>query len=177
MKTHRLALVAVCCMLGVARAEDQPKPPAPPANSGCPSAEYDQLDFWLGRWTVHTTTGNHAGDSEITSLAQDCIVFESWTGASGVSGNSINVYDQADGKWHQTWVDSTGDQVHFVGAFEDGKMSLASEDVSTPDRTKTLVRMTLEPTADGKVKQVGTQSSDGGKTWKTTYELIYTRKP
>ena len=148
-----------------------------PPNFGCPDPHYDELNFWVGRWSVAGPKGKHAGDSEIQSLAEGCVIFESWTGASGVSGNSINVYDQADGKWHQTWVDATGDQVHFIGSFEKGKMNLVADDVSTPDKKKALIGMTLEPLADGRVRQVGTISADGGKTWEQQYELFYTRKP
>ena len=162
---------------GAALVDDPPAAKSAPPNLGCPGSSYDELDFWLGRWVVRTPEGDHAGDSEITSLASGCIVFESWTGTRGVTGNSINVYDQADGKWHQTWVDATGDQVHFIGSFADGKMTLMADDVSTPDMTKMLVGMTLEPLKDGSVRQIGTSSTDGGKTWETRYELIYTRKP
>ncbi len=39
-------------------------------------------------------------------------------------GLSVSVYDKADGAWKQTWVDSDGNYLDFVGAFEDGVMDL-----------------------------------------------------
>jgi hypothetical protein len=72
-----------------------------PPNYGCPGAEYQQFKFWLGAWRVTAAKGGKfAGDSKIELLAGGCVIFESWKGGSGGSGHSINVYDQADGKWH-----------------------------------------------------------------------------
>src|SRR5262245_36609741 len=155
MRSHwLLAVVTSLSLADVAQADNQQSVPAQaPPNFGCPGAEYDQMDFWIGRWTVSKASdGAAAGSSEITSLANGCIVFESWTSKSGVTGNSINVYDQADGKWHQTWVDATGDQVHFIGSFADGKMTYLADDVTTPGNTKSLQRMTFEPLSDGRIR-------------------------
>lgn len=169
MNRLSLLLLAVGCAPAFAA-------PAPPPNFGCPGAEYRQFDFWVGKWTVTTTNGgNPAGSSEVTLLDQGCTILESWTGAQGGTGHSINVFDQADGKWHQTWVGSTGDQVHYVGVFKDGAMRLASDDISTPQRQPAKLTMTFEPRPDGTVRQSGTLSTDGGKTFQPSFDLIYTR--
>lgn len=151
-------------------------PAAPPPNFGCPASDYRQFDFWVGKWTVTKTQGGQAaGSNEIVLLDKGCVLFENWTSASGGSGHSINVFDQADGKWHQTWVDATGDQVHYVGAFKDGKMQFTSDDVATPQRSPVKLTMTFEPRPDGTVRQSGTMSTDGGKTFQPAFDLIYTR--
>jgi len=108
-------------------------------------------------------------------LDRGCSLLESWTASTGGSGHSLNVYDQADGKWHQTWVGATGDQTHYVGEFKDGAMRFASDDVATPQRAPVKRTMTFEPRADGTVRQSGTMSSDGGKTFQPTFDLIYRR--
>lgn len=156
-----------------------PKPAAPqaPPNFACPAAEYQQFKFWVGEWTVTTTKeGKPAGESKIELLDHGCVIFENWKSASGGSGHSINVFDQADGKWHQTWVDATGDQVHYIGAWANGKMEFRADDISTPQKQKVVLTMTFEPRPDGTVRQSGTQSTDGGKTFQPAFDLIYAKK-
>ena len=36
--------------------------------------------------------------------------------------------------------------------------------------------MTFEPRPDGTIRQSGTMSTDGGKTFQPSFDLIYTRK-
>lgn len=160
---------------------DTPVPPPaatqPPPNLGCPAPEYQQFRFWIGEWAVTTTQGgNAAGDSKIELLDAGCVIFENWTGRRGVTGHSLNVYDQADAKWHQTWIDATGDQVHYVGAWTGTKMEFRADDISTPDKKRAIMTMTFEPRPDGTVRQSGTLSTDGGKTFAPSFDLIYTKK-
>lgn len=149
----------------------------PPPNFGCPGPEYQQFKFWLGEWNVvSAANGKPAGQSRIDQLANACIIFESWSGSQGGTGNSINVYDQADGKWHQTWVDSTGDQVHYIGSWTGSKLEFRADDISTPQKSPVILTMTFESLANGDVRQSGTQSTDGGKTFQPAFDLIYKRK-
>ena len=148
-----------------------------PPNYGCPGPQYQQFKFWVGDWDVVTTAGGKpAGQSSIQLLDAGCVIFENWTGAGGGSGHSINVFDQADGKWHQTWVDSTGDQVHYTGAWTGAKLEFRADDITTPQKSPVSMTMTFEPLANGDVRQSGTQSLDGGKTFQPSFDLIYKRK-
>ena len=172
-----IALTAMC--LPSASAESAPPPQAPqtPPNYGCPGPEYQQFKFWQGDWRVTTTKGGKfAGDSKIEILGAGCMIFETWKGGGGGSGHSLNVYDQADGKWHQTWIDATGDQVHYIGTWTNGKMELRADDIATPTKQPTILTMTFEPRPDGTVRQSGTQSTDGGKTFAPAFDLIYAKK-
>lgn len=175
-----IIVAALVTTTALAFADAAPPPPAAPQappNYGCPGPEYQQFKFWAGEWAVTATkTGKPAGESKIELLSKGCIIFENWKGASGGDGHSINVYDQADGKWHQTWVDSTGDQVHYIGGWVNGKMELRADDVSTPQKQSVVLTMTFEPRADGTVRQSGTMSTDGGKTFQPSFDLIYTKK-
>jgi hypothetical protein len=149
----------------------------PPPNHGCPGPEYKQFNFWLGDWAVtRTHDGKPAGDNTITLKAAGCVILEDWKARSGGTGNSINVYDQADGKWHQTWVDSTGDQTHYIGEWRNGKMEFRADDVATPQKQSVVLTMTFEPRPDGTIRQSGTISTDGGKTFQPSFDLIYTKK-
>ena len=165
-------LWSLSLIAGTAHAANQTPP-----NYGCPGPEYQQFAFWVGDWdVVSAANGQAAGQSHVERLAEGCIIFEKWTGAKGGSGNSINVYDQADGKWHQTWVDSTGDQVHYVGTWTGTKMDMKADDVSTPQKVSVVLTMTFEPLPNGDVRQSGTQSVEGGKTFQPAFDLIYRRK-
>src|SRR5689334_18937415 len=106
-------VAALLLSAGVAAADAPPPVKQAPPNYGCPGAEYQQFKFWVGEWAVtDVKSGKPAGESKIELLDAGCVILENWKGAFGGSGHSLNVYDQADGKWHQTWIDATGDQVH-----------------------------------------------------------------
>ncbi len=176
MKLRQMVAAAVvlagCCASALAQGANQ----APP-NYGCKGVEYQQFKFWLGEWDDSATAGGmSAGQSKIELLAAGCIIFENWKSTNGGSGHSINVYDQADGKWHQTWVDATGDQVHYTGTWTGSKLEMRADDISTPQKQSVVVTMTFEPLANGTVRQSGTQSVDGGTAFQPSFDLIYTKK-
>lgn len=169
--------IAISSTVALAQGTPPAQPQSKPPNFGCPGPEYQQFKFWIGEWRVTTTNGGKfAGDSKIELLDAGCVILENWKGGSGNSGHSLNVYDQADGKWHQTWIDATGDQVRYIGTWTSGKMEFRADDVSTPQKQNVILTMTFEPRPDGTVRQSGTTSTDGGKTFTTSFDLIYTRK-
>ena len=135
--------------------------------------EYRQFDFWLGDWTVTDRGGNFAGTSSIQLLLSSCTLLESWTG-SGSIGKSFNIYDATDKKWHQTWVDDRGTFTHYIGGLVDGSMVITANSVTSGKPT--LARMTFSKQPGGEVRQHGENSTDDGKTWTTSFDLIYTKK-
>jgi len=84
---------------------------------------------------------------------------------------SLNIYDEARGAWHQTWVDETGTLLLLEGGMRAGWMELEGRDVSG-----NLQRIRWRPDPDRGVFQQWEQSSDGGKTWQTRFEGSYRRK-
>jgi hypothetical protein len=174
----RNIIVAIVWGATVSTAIADPAPlPAPPPNFGCPGPEYKQFRFWIGEWDVtQTKDGAPAGDSKIELLDKGCVIFENWASKQGGSGHSLNVYDQADGKWHQTWIDATGDQVRYIGSWTGTKMEFRADDIATPQKTRAVMTMTFEPRPDGTIRQSGTLSTDGGKTFAPSFDLIYTKK-
>ncbi len=157
----------------VAMAQHAKPTPPPPANLGCPATSYQMFYFMLGDWMVGPT-----GKSEQPARAQwtalgPCAMVEHWMPSNGQDGYSLNYFDQADGKWHQQWVDASGDAVHYVGEWKDGKMSFTAQDVSTPSKEKVHLTMTFQPLPDGSVRQTGTISKDGGKTYEPNFDLTY----
>jgi hypothetical protein len=139
--------------------------------------EFRQLDFWIGEWDV-TSSGAPAGESHVEKMLGECVIFESWTGARGMVGKSFNLWDATNKEWRQTWVDSTGGLHEYHGAFGGGKMVYLADRLQagpTGALQPTKLRMTFFDEG-GTVRQLGEQSTDGGRTWAVSYDLLYTRK-
>lgn len=132
----------------------------------CDTPEHRQFDFWAGEWTVTTPNGQTAGTNRITKIAAGCALLEEWTGARGMTGKSLNIYDASRGVWHQSWVDSRGTLLTIEGRFEKGAMRLLSAGN----------RITWTPLDGGDVRQLWEQSKDGGKTWAVVFDGRYTKK-
>lgn len=133
----------------------------------CNEPAYRQFDFWLGEWTVESPDGSVA-QSRISASHNGCVLREEYEGGNS-TGTSLNFYDSASGKWHQTWIDDQGRPLWLIGGFEDDKMVLSSAD---PDKVP-FDRITWTPLEGGKVRQVWEQSTDGGKTWTEAFEGVY----
>ena len=131
----------------------------------CQAPEYRQFDFWVGEWTLTTPDGKTAGTNRITKIANGCALLEEWTGATGLTGKSLNIYDASRKVWHQTWVDSSGTLLQIEGTFANGVMRMESKSD----------RITWTPEPDGP-RQVWEQTGDGGTTWKTVFDGRYHRK-
>ncbi len=136
--------------------------------------EYRQFDFWVGEWEV-TVQGQPAGTNRVELILDKCVLLENWTGSKGGVGKSFNIYNAAADRWQQTWVDNGGNVLEFTGAFRDGAMRLQAE---TPGRNggKTLMRMTFFPLSEDRIRQLWESSTDGGKTWRATFDGLYSRK-
>lgn len=149
----------------------RPKVPAQP----CASPEHRQFDFWLGEWEVRQA-GKLAGTNRVTRILNGCALREEWTGASGSSGTSLNVYDAARRRWHQTWVDDKGNVLLLEGEWRGGRMVLEGEHPE-PGGTVSRERITWTPQSGGRVRQLWESSTDSGKTWTVAFDGIYSKKP
>lgn len=139
----------------------------------CASDEYRQFDFWLGNFKVEDPNGNFVGDNDITLHLGGCMIMESWKGASGMHGMSMNYYNPVDQTWNQIFLDNNGTPQNWPplkGKLENGAMVLWSPEGENRSRwTWTKV--------DGdKVRQTAESTSDGGKTWQVTWDSYYVRK-
>ena len=79
---------------------------------------YSALDFWVGEWQVVDADGQAIGTNRIRKVQNGCLIEESWTSASGGTGQSMNYFDPADGVWKQHWVDQRGGVVHYQGGLD-----------------------------------------------------------
>ncbi len=168
MKTVPAAALLVAALTGSAMSDDsRPRP--------CDSPDHRAFDFWLGDWTA-AVTGDEAklgGTNHIVAVQAGCVVLENWTGSSGLTGMSQNIF--AGGRWHQIWTDSGGGLLVMEGERQGEAMIMQT---ATPtdwgDETPGFQRITWTPNADGSVRQHGERSADG-KIWTTNFDLTYRR--
>ena len=164
-----MTCAAVAPGLRVAAQEPAARPAA------CTSDEHRAFDFWIGEWEV-TEAGKVAGKNHIESVLGGCALHESWTGAGESRGESLNFYDAAERKWHQTWIDNSGGALYLSGGLENGSMVLSGRRPPRPggdsDR-ETLHRITWTPLAEGKVRQHWEASTDDGASWRTLFDGLY----
>jgi hypothetical protein len=151
--------------------------PAATASHPCSAAEFRQFDFWTGRWDVFGPAGKLAGHNTIASVQGGCALAENWTGADGGTGMSLNFYDPADRRWHQSWMGSEGGALRLVGGLKGSAMVLASDPVVRPGGTAVVNRITWTPLADGTVHQLWEVSRDGGRGWQVVFDGKYVRAP
>lgn len=135
----------------------------------------DALDFWLGSWTVSWAGGGH-GTNTIRRILDDRVIEESFDGTdaeSSLKGRSLSVRDAADGRWRQTWVDSTGAHLDFVGVDVDGRIGFQRQSIL--GGVAVLQRMVwLDVTTDA-VRWQWQRSRDGGESWELVWEIDYRR--
>jgi len=171
LKFFRVAVLALAIgLISTGRAAETNPPPTPPA-------ETRQFDFWLGEWDVTTPDGKPAGHSRIEAVAGGAALLENWSGdppTPGESGKSLNVYNAAKKQWQQFWVDNGGGVLELAGGLVEHRMVLAGEHDAKGKHYSE--RITWTPNADGSVRQLWEQSTDGGKTWQTAFEGLYRRK-
>lgn len=143
------------------------------------NAQARQFDFWVGEWDAYVTgTNNLAGHSKIEMASGGCMILENWTSVGGAySGKSMNFVDPAAGKWKQVWVGSNGLNVsEFTnGEYREDAMRFECE-IANPQGGKSLVHFYFFNQGPDQVRQFHETSSDGGKTWVTTYDFTYKRK-
>lgn len=150
---------------------------APPPVATCSTESYRQFDFWIGDWEV-SENGQPAGTNSIASIMGGCALQESWQGSGpgGLSGTSFNIYDRANDRWHQTWIDSSGTLLQLDGGLVDGKMVLSGERPKRDGSGMALHRITWTPNEDGTVRQYWEASTDDGASWTVLFDGLYVRQ-
>jgi hypothetical protein len=138
-----------------------------------------ELDFWVGDWTCSGESYDAAGKAThtdatntITRAFDGHVIKENFTGAN-LTGMSVSVYDANNKLWRQTWVDNQGGYIALTGKIEEGNMTL-----TTLARAKTpnaFARMVFKNVKPDSFDWNWEGSKDGGKTWKLSWHLHYTR--
>jgi hypothetical protein len=124
------------------------------------------FDFWIGRWVVSDPhSGELLGHSRIEPILGGRAIHERWAGASGLEGESLNIYDEQCQRWHQTWVSANGMLLLLDGGLRDGAMQMQGGEP--------LQRIRWTPQAGGAVLQQWDMSEDSGASWTMQFEGLY----
>jgi hypothetical protein len=161
-----LSMLAVLVSPASSPAQDTPRP-------AC-AAESRQFDFWIGRWNV-SEKGRPAGVNHIERILGGCALMETWSGAQGGAGRSLNFFDRADGRWHQTWIDASGEALFLSGVLSGGAMRLEGERPASGDQPATRHRITWTPLPGGKVRQLWESRGAAGGEWSVLFDGLYER--
>ena len=149
-----------------------PTPAGAQQQAPCAAEAHRQFDFWVGNWEVTNPDGKVVGTNRITAILGGCVLLEEWQSAGPHSGKSFNIYDAANDKWHQTWVDNGGLLLELDGRLEDGRMVLSGQRPGR-DGGEVRHRITWEPLESGDVRQTWDSSTDGGQSWNTVFNGLY----
>ena len=143
----------------------------------CEDPEFQQFDFWLGDWNVTSAAdGTPRGSSHISKEMGGCVVWENWTSAgSPYFGKSYNTWNPNLKRWEQYWVDTSAGVMFFHGQLKNNIMDYWTDDVPQSSGGTLLRHLQFFNLDPDKVRQFSQGSNDGGKTWHTEYDLIYTR--
>jgi hypothetical protein len=168
-------LISILLFMPVFSLAQETDAAAPPPAKTCTSEKYRQFDFWIGDWNV-TSNGQEAGSNTIHPIHSGCALQENWqgAGAGGISGSSFNIYDQANDKWHQTWVDASGTLLELDGGFVDGSMILSGERPTRDGSGMAQHRITWTPNDDDSVRQLWEVSRDGME-WTVLFDGHYVK--
>lgn len=134
------------------------------------------LDFWLGEWDVYNTAKQQAGKSSIQRILSGCVVLENWSGGLGDNGKSFNWYNTTTREWQQTWVADQAYSTEYRGGKREGDTMTLLAQIVTAAGVPAQSRLRLTRLDDNRVRQLFEQSTDSGKTWATTTDLIYVRQ-
>ncbi len=142
--------------------------------ASCLPSPYRDFDFWVGDWDVFDVGSPSVASSikvaraRVDLILDGCVLHEDYQGADGHKGQSFTLYDGTRKVWHQSWVTNRGELLLIEGRIEQGAMVLSGE-----DRAKgTMVRGAWKP-EHGNVRETAVISSDGGKTWKPWFDLVF----
>lgn len=173
-RSHTVSLsnrtsIIVMALSGYVAAAQSPPP------RGCDGAEHHQLDFWIGNWAVtNTADGVPYGTSRIESAALGCAIRETYDAPAAPGGRyvgtSYSSYDAKERRWRQFYIDSRRNVTLYRGALDNSAMEFTA-----PGPSGAIQKMIYRPEADGSIRQVGTLSTDGGRTWRPNYDYTYRR--
>jgi ketosteroid isomerase-like protein len=148
-----------------AASEDNPK------SGSCAASAYRQFDFWAGDWDVFDVGSPiKVAHARVDLTLDACVLREDYQGTDGYKGESFTIYDAAREVWHQSWVTNRGELLVIEGNIKAGEMVLSGEDHAKG----ALVRGTWKP-ENGGVRETAVSSTDGGRTWKPWFDLVFRR--
>lgn len=168
MQVRAMLLLCLSCLMPMS------------VDAACNAPEHRQFDFWIGDWDVVAPAGAPnagavIGHNRIEKVAAGCALSESWRGASGLEGRSLNTYDASARQWRQFWIGGDGVLLQLAGAIQDGQMHMEGV-LPTASGGLQRQRIVWTPHPDGSVTQRWDTSEDGGETWSPSFVGLYRRR-
>lgn len=175
MRTMLAAIATLVCA-GCASTEVSAQQTAPP----CSTAEFRQMDFWVGVWDVSweasaSTPAGH-GVNTITRAYDNCVIQEDFAGGpatGGLIGHSVSTYHAPLQRWRQTWVDNQGGYFALVGGPVGEDFVLVSSRVTD---NAPVQRMVFTDITANSLTWRWQRTPDGGATWADQWVIQYTRR-
>ena len=139
----------------------------------CATPEHRQFDFWIGDWDVYD-----AGDAQpsmrikVEKILDGCALRETYQDVNGMLGESINFYDAGRKLWHQTWATNRGQVLLLDGKLESGSMAFRATEQTA--QGPVLWRAVWIPQGE-EVRETAETSTDGGKSWKQKFDIVFRR--
>jgi hypothetical protein len=138
--------------------------------------KFQEFDFWIGDWDVHTADGTQVGRNSIKAVERGCALIENWTDANGNTGMSMNYIDKTTDEWVQVWMAEGGSQILIRGGLTDDGMLLEGTIHYVSNGLTHLIKGLWTPMPDGRVRQFFEHSTDDGESWSSWFEGFYTRQ-
>lgn len=138
----------------------------------CSTPDYHEFDFWLGDWdSIDFGTSTKDARVRVDRILDGCVIHEDYQSVDGHKGESFSIYDASRKVWHQTWVTNRGQLLIIEGNMRDGAMILTGVDRTTSGEER-HVRGIWKPVEDV-VRESAFTSTDGGKSWKPWFDLVF----
>ncbi|MEO8870727.1 MAG: hypothetical protein ABI357_07835 [Granulicella sp.] len=168
-----VSFVALVAVASTSIAHAAPSGSASKAATACAAPEYRQFDFFAGDWDTYDADALNKviARNKVDVILAGCVVQEDYRQNDGHHGESYSIYDAEHGIWHQTWVTNRGELLLLNGGMQGDQMTLTGSQKTT-DRKSSLLRGVWYRQGSG-VRETATRSTDGGKTWKPVFDIVF----
>jgi hypothetical protein len=138
-------------------------------------AEARQFDFAVGEWSVESLDGRVCGSVKIEAVADGAGLSARWTDARTAEGaeHSLLAWSAETREWRQLRVTKSGVVADLNGRWKNG--SMVFEGTRRDADRNVLERVTWTPVGDNSIRQLKEESSDGARSWRPLFDLVYRR--
>ena len=150
----------------------------PAAAPSCSTAEYRQLDFWVGEWDASFVQNGKPGRA-VNRITKDeygsCVITEHFYQADiDYKGHSVSMYDGT--QWRQTWVDNQGSYIALAGGPVTGQKHIFALDTIRNSDKAQFTRMIWEDVKPDSFTWRWQQRKTGADPWVDNWVIQYTRR-
>lgn len=133
------------------------------------SAEFRQLDFWVGTWNVALANGGQARNTvSAFGPGGGVAILEDYRIGTYV-GTSVSYFSPRDGVWRQLWTNNNGGLLEFAGGLQGNTFEIDGS-VGT-----TLTRIIYHDITERSLVFDYDYSTTNGATWTNDYSGRYSR--